>query len=271
MASGEITLKTEQEIELIRESSLLVSQTLAEVGRWVEPGVSTLKLDQVAEAFIRAHGGIPAFKHYKPGFAKTPFPFSLCISINEEVVHGLASPTRILKEGDIVSVDCGVQKNGYFGDSAYTFAVGQVAPRTRKLMEVTKTALQKGIEKMVAGNKIGEVAYAVQQHVEAHGFSVVREMVGHGVGKALHEAPDVPNHGRRSSGVTLQEGMVLAIEPMINQGRRFIRLAKDGWTVFATDHLPSAHYEHTVVVRKGQAEVLTTFELIEKVTETQLG
>jgi methionyl aminopeptidase len=259
-----ITYKTPEEIERIRESSLLVSKTLGLVGDLIQPGVSTLVLDQKAEEFIRDHNGIPAFKNYKPSFSETPFPASLCISINDEVVHGMPSKDRLLKEGDIVSVDCGVLLNEFFGDSAYTFAVGEINAKRRKLLEVTKESLMKGIERAIDGNPLGEVSFAIQRHAETYGFSVVREMVGHGLGRNLHEPPEVPNFGRRKSGVKLHKGMVLAIEPMINMGRRHIKVASDGWTVYATDHQPSAHFEHTIVVREGKAEVLTTFEFIEK-------
>lgn len=258
------SIKTEEEIELIRESSLLVGKTLAEVGRHVRPGISTLELDKVAETFIRDHGAVPAFKDYAPSFSQTPFPGTLCTSINEVVVHGMPSRKATLKDGDIISVDCGVLMNGYYGDSAYTFSVGEIDPRVSRLMRATKQALYKGIEKAKEGNRVGDISNAIQRHVEQMGYSVVKEMVGHGVGKELHEAPEVPNYGRRRSGMKLKAGMVLAIEPMINLGRRFIQVATDGWTVFTTDYKPSAHYEHCIVVRKGQAEILSTFDFIEQ-------
>ena len=263
MSSNVITLKTEKEIELIKESSLLVGKTLGEVNKHIRPGVNTLELDKIAEEFIRDHGAIPAFKDYNPSFGSSPFPYSLCISVNEEVVHGMPSSKRNLKEGDIVSIDCGVYMNGYYGDSAYTFAVGEISSKKRRLMDVTKQSLYKGIEKAIDGNHLGDVSNAIQRHVEAFGYSIVREMVGHGLGSNLHEPPEVPNYGRRRSGLKLQEGMVLAIEPMVNLGRRFIKIAEDEWTVFATDRLPSAHYEHAIVIRKGKAEILSTFEYIE--------
>ena len=263
MSSNIITLKTEEEIELIRESSLLVGKTLGEVNKHIKPGVNTLELDRIAEEFIRDHGAIPAFKDYNPSFGSSPFPYSLCISINEEVVHGMPSKNRNLKEGEIVSIDCGVYMNNYYGDSAYTFAVGEISSKKRRLMDVTKQSLFKGIEKAIDGNRIGDVSNAIQRHAEAFGYSIVREMVGHGLGSNLHEPPEVPNYGRRRSGLKLQEGMVLAIEPMVNMGRRFIKIADDEWTVFATDRLPSAHYEHAIVIRKGKAEILSTFDYIE--------
>jgi len=262
-----ISLKTEAEIGYIRESSLLVSKTLAEISREIQPGISTLKLDQMAEACIRDHGGIPAFKNYGGSDGSNAFPYTLCISVNEEVVHGMPGEKKILKEGDIVSVDCGVLMNNYYGDSAYTFAVGEIKPELKKLLEVTRESLYEGISKAKAGNRIGDVGAAVQTHVEKHGFSVVQEMVGHGLGTQLHEPPEVPNYGKRGQGVLLKEGMVIAIEPMINLGKRHIRLAKDGWTIYAADRLPSAHFEHTIVVRKEKAEILSSFDLIENKTQ----
>lgn len=261
--SDQVTYKSIEEIELIRESSLLVGKTLGELKKHIVPGANTLKLDQIAEEFIRDHGGIPAFKGYDASFADYPFPYTLCISVNEEVVHGMPAANRLLREGDLVSIDCGVQMNGYFGDSAYTFAVGEVSSKKRRLMEVTRQSLYMGIEKAVEGNRVGDIANAIQRYAETYGYSVVREMVGHGVGKSLHEPPEVPNYGKRKTGALLKDGMVIAIEPMINMGKRFIKVAKDGWTVFATDRLPSAHYEHCVVIRKDKAEILSTFEFIE--------
>lgn len=256
-----IYLKTEDEIALLKESSLLVGKTLAELARLIKPGVTTLQLDKVAEEFIRDHGAEPAFKGYHG------FPGSICASPNEVVVHGIPNDTP-LQEGDIISIDCGVKMNGFYGDSAYTFAVGEISPEVQKLMQVTKECLDKAIAVAIAGNRIGDIGYAVQQHAEANGYSVVREMVGHGLGKSLHEEPEVPNYGKRGSGVKLSEGMVLAIEPMINMGKKNIMQLKDGWTIVASDKQPSAHYEHDVVIRKGKAEVLSTFEYIEKVLNT---
>ncbi|MEZ4772197.1 MAG: type I methionyl aminopeptidase [Bacteroidia bacterium] len=261
--SDQVTYKSVEEIELIRESSLLVGKTLGELKKHIIPGANTFKLDQIAEEFIRDHGGIPAFKDYSPSFGDSPFPYTLCVSVNEEVVHGMPGVNRLLKEGDLVSIDCGVLMNGYYGDSAYTFAVGEVSSKKRRLMEVTKQSLYMGIEKAIEGNRVGDISNAIQRHAETYGYSVVREMVGHGVGKNLHEPPEVPNYGKRKTGALLKDGMVIAIEPMINMGKRFIKIAKDGWTVFATDKLPSAHYEHCVVIRKNKAEILSTFEFIE--------
>lgn len=263
MAEGKITYKTPEEIELIRASSLLVGKTLGEVKRHIKPGIDTLHLDKIAEEFIRDHNAIPAFKDYNPSFGEFPFPGSLCISINQEVVHGMPSPTRLLKDGDIVSIDCGVLMNGYYGDSAYTFAVGEVSPKKRRLMQVTKESLYKGIAKAVEGNRIGDISNAIQRHAETYGYSIVREMVGHGLGARLHEPPEVPNFGRKRSGAKLREGMVIAIEPMINMGKRHIAVSDDGWTVYAKDLQPSAHYEHSIVIGKTKADILSTFEFIE--------
>ncbi|MEE4256604.1 MAG: type I methionyl aminopeptidase [Bacteroidales bacterium] len=253
-----IHIKTEEEIELLRESSLLVGKTLAEVAKRLAPGVETIVLDKLAEEFIRDHGAEPGFKGYNG------FPFTLCISINEQVVHGFPGH-RPLLEGDIVSIDCGVLKNGFYGDSAYTFAVGEIDDDVRLLMERTKESLYKAIEVAVEGKRVGDIGHAVQNHVEQFGYSVVRDLVGHGLGRQLHEKPEVPNYGKRGTGPKLQEGMVLAIEPMVNLGSRHVVQMQDGWTIRTADSKPSAHYEHDVVVRKEQAEVLSTFEYIEKV------
>ena len=263
MAKGNIIYRTEEEIEKIRVSSLLVGKTLGELKKHIVPGASTMKLDDIAETFIRDHGAIPAFKNHYPSFARSPFPGSLCISVNEEVVHGMPADNKFLEDGDIVSIDCGVCLNGYYGDSAYTFAVGEIAPKVKKLMEVTKEALLLGISHAVEGKRLGEISHAIQKHVENYGFSIVREMVGHGLGTNLHEPPEVPNFGRRRSGVRLKEGMVLAVEPMVNMGKRFIDTAGDGWTIFATDRNPSAHYEHSIAVGKTEVDILSTFEYIE--------
>jgi len=255
-------IRTEEEIELIRKSSLLVGKTLAEVARNIRPGVKTIELDKLAEAFIRDHGAKPGFKGYNG------FPYTLCISVNDHVVHGFPSE-RELVDGDIVSVDCGTYMNGYYGDSAYTFMVGEVAEETRLLLERTKESLYKGIDKAIAGNRTGDIGNAIQTYVEGFGYSVVRDLVGHGLGENLHEKPEVPNFGRKGTGVKLQEGMVLAIEPMINLGSRSVVQESDGWTFRTADRKPSAHYEHDVVVRKGKAEILSTFEDIEQVLNTK--
>jgi methionyl aminopeptidase len=253
-----IYIKTEKEIELIRESSLLVGKALAEVAKLIAPGKKTIELDRIADEYIRDHKAKPGFKGYNG------FPYTLCISINEHVVHGFPSE-RELKDGDIVSVDCGVIKNGFYGDSAYTFAVGEVKEEILQLMERTKESLYKGIEMAFAGNRVGDIGFAVQSYVERFGYSVVRDLVGHGLGKGLHEKPEVPNYGKRGSGPVLKEGMVLAIEPMINLGTKKVIQESDGWTIRTADMMPSAHFEHDIVVRKGKAEILSTFKYIEEV------
>jgi methionyl aminopeptidase len=255
---GMIHYKTEEEIELLRESSLLVGKTLAEVAKHIKPGVKTIVLDKIAEEFIRDNGAVPGFKGYK-GFPKT-----LCMSINEQVVHGIPGE-RILQNGDIVSIDCGVKKNGFYGDSAYTFAIGDVKEEILLLMKRTKESLYKGIEVAVAGKRVGDIGFEIQNYVEGFGYSVVRDLVGHGLGKNLHEKPEIPNYGKRGSGSKLKEGMVLAIEPMINLGTKNVVQENDGWTIRTADRLPSAHYEHDIAVKKGKADILSTFEFIEQV------
>jgi methionyl aminopeptidase len=262
MAVGKVVIRTEEEIDLIRESSLLVGKTLGEVSKLVAPGANTLKLDTIAEEFIRDNGGIPAFKDYPSNSSAGPFPFSLCVSVNSEVVHGMPSKTKFLEEGDIVAIDCGVLKNGYFGDSAYTFRVGEVSPKKSRLLRVTLESLYLGLEKAVDGGWLGDISQAIQSHVETHGYSIVREMVGHGIGTELHEPPEVPNYGRRKTGMKLQTGMVMAIEPMVNLGKRRIHTEDDGWTVVTSDGMPSAHFEHTIVVRKGKCEILSSHDFI---------
>ncbi len=252
-----IYYKTEEEIDLIRNSSLLVAKTHAEIAGLIKPGITTLALDKIAEEFIRDNGGVPAFKGYGG------FPNTLCMSPNDQVVHGIPND-RVLEDGEILSVDCGVVMNGYFGDSAFTYEVGEVDAETKQLLKVTKESLYKGIEMAVSGNRIGDIGYAVQKHAESFGYGVVRELVGHGVGKNLHESPEVPNYGRRGRGAKLQEGLVIAIEPMINMGTRKIMQHNDGWTITTIDNKPSAHFEHTIVVRKEKAEILSSFEEIEK-------
>ena len=238
-----IKLKTEEEIEILRENAILVSKTLGEVGKAIVPGVTTKKLDQIAETFIRDHGAVPGFLGYGG------FPYTLCISVNDTVVHGFPSD-YCLKEGDIVSVDCGTVYKGFNGDSAYTFAVGEIDPETAKLLEVTKKSLYLGAQKAVAGNRIGDIGFAVQRYCEENGFSVVRELVGHGIGKRLHEAPEVPNYGRDGQGKKLAEGMVICIEPMVNAGVKDIYLEDNGWDVRTADGKNSAHFEFMVAVKK---------------------
>jgi methionyl aminopeptidase len=251
-----IHIRSKEEIEIIRKSALMVSATLTEVAKFLRPGITTASIDKLAETFIRDNGGVPSFKGYHG------FP-ALCISPNETVVHGFPSD-YVLKDGDIVSVDCGVYMNGYHGDSAYTFAIGNVSPEVLQLLKVTKESLYKGIAQAADNNRVGDISYAVEHHTsKLHGYGVVREMVGHGVGKELHEEPQVPNNGRRGEGKRLKEGMVLAIEPMINLGRREIETLSDGWTVVTRDRKASAHFEHTTAVRKGKGEALSSFVTIE--------
>lgn len=254
-----IYLKTEEEIDLIKESAQVLGKAHAEVAQWVKPGVATKRLDSIAEDYIRDFGGTPSFK----GFNN--FPASLCISVNEVVVHGFPSG-YVLKEGDIVSIDCGVKLNGFHSDSAYTYPVGEVAGDVMKLLIATKKSLYKGIEQAVDGLRMGDIGHAIQSFVEDRGYTVVRELVGHGLGRSLHESPEVPNYGKRGKGIRLKEGMVLAIEPMINLGVKSVVQERDGWTIRTSDRKYSAHFEHTVVVRKGKPEILTTFDYIEKVT-----
>ncbi len=249
--------QTRDGIEIMRECNLLVSRTLAEIARIVEPGVTTLELDRVAEEFILDHGAIPAFKGY------SGFPRTLCTSVNSEVVHGIPS-SYVLKEGDIVSVDCGVRMKGYYGDTAYSFAVGEISSDVAGLLRVTYESLFKGIDRAIAGNRVGDIGHAVQEHAEKAGFSVVREMVGHGLGENLHEKPEVPNYGKRGRGALLKRGMVLCIEPMINLGSKGILQDADGWTIRTRDNQPSAHYELAVVVEKEKADFLSTFQYIEQ-------
>ena len=248
--------KTEEEIGLLRENAIIVSKTLAEVGKWVAPGVTTAKLNEVAETFIRDNGAIPSFLGFEG------FPAATCMSVNDVVVHGFPSD-YVLKEGDIVSADIGTLYKGYNGDSAYTFPVGEGNAETRKLLDVTKASLYKGIEAAVAGARTGDIGHAVQSYVESFGFSVVRELEGHGLGKEMHEAPGVPNFGKRGHGARLAEGVVICIEPMVNAGGRGVYLARNGWAVHTADHRKSAHFELTVVVRHGKAEQLSTFDYIE--------
>jgi methionyl aminopeptidase len=252
-----IHYKSKAEIELIRESSLLVSKTLAEVAKIIKPGISTFELDQFAEKYILDNGATASFKGYQD------FPFACCISVNDAVVHGF--PTKdALKDGDIVSVDAGAFKNGFHGDSAYTFAVGEISDELKQLLRVTKESLYKGIEKAIHGNRVGDIAYAVQQYTEKeHGYGVVRELVGHGLGRKLHEDPQVPNYGKRGTGAKLKEGMVIAIEPMINLGTKNVYHDKDGWTIKTEDGKPAAHYEHTICIQRGKADILSSFAEIE--------
>ena len=253
-----LNLKTNEEVELLRKSNILVSKTLAEVASLIKPGITTLSLDKAAEIFILDNGGLPAFKGYN-GFPKT-----LCTSVNDEVVHGIPSD-YILKEGDIVSIDCGVVLNGYYGDSAYTFAVGEIDAEVRRLLEFTRASLEDGVKEAIAGNRVGDISFAVQTRAESAGYSVVRELVGHGLGKKLHEAPEVPNYGKKGTGPKMEKGLVICIEPMINMGIKDTIQMRDGWTIKTADGKPSAHFEYAVAVDKGRADILTTFKFIEEV------
>ncbi|MCW3786171.1 type I methionyl aminopeptidase [Plebeiibacterium sediminum] len=257
-----IYLKTDEEIELLRASNMLVGKTLGEIAKAIKPGVTTLQLDKLAEEFIRDNGGIPGFLGYQG------FPNTLCTSVNDQVVHGIPNSTP-LEDGDVVSVDCGVLMNEFYGDSAYTFEVGNVNPEIKALLKATKESLYKGIEKAIAGNRIGDIGNAVQQYCEERGYTVVREMVGHGVGRNMHESPEVPNYGRRGNGTLLKPGMVIAIEPMINLGKRNIVQENDGWTIRTMDKKVSAHFEHTIAVQKNAADILSSFKFVEEVLTLQ--
>lgn len=260
MAKGTIVFKNPEEIELIRVSSLLVGKTLAEIASHIQPGVTTIKLDSIAEEFIRSHGASPSFKGY------SGFKGSLCISINEEVVHGVPG-SRQIQENSILSIDCGVFLNGFHGDSAFTFAVTVTDDAKLKLLRVTRECLMMGIQKSRAGNRVGDISATIQEHAEINGYGVVRELVGHGVGRELHEKPEVPNYGKRGSGPLLKPGMTIAIEPMINMGTRNVKQLNDGWTVVTKDLKPSAHFEHTISITNSEADVLSTFEFIDKAVQ----
>ncbi|HWY38314.1 MAG TPA: type I methionyl aminopeptidase [Bacteroidia bacterium] len=252
-----IYLKTAEEIELMRHSALLVSKTLGLMAAEIKEGLTLKHLDKVAEEFIRDSGGVPVFKGYNG------FPATLCISMNEQVVHGIPND-RVIKSGDIISVDCGVKKNGFVGDHAYTFCCGDVKPEVLQLVKTTKESLYLGIAQVKAGNRIGDVSYAIQQHAEKSGYGVVRELVGHGLGKDLHEKPEVPNYGKRGSGAKIQNGLTIAIEPMINLGKKEVTQLNDGWTIVTSDKKPSAHFEHDVAVVDGKADILSSFEYAEE-------
>jgi methionyl aminopeptidase len=262
-----IHYKTKEEVELMRQSCLLVSKTLALVASVIRPGISTFEINNIAEKFIQDNGASPSFK----GYGNPPFPFACCISVNDAVVHGFPVKDE-LKDGDLVSVDTGAFKNGFHGDSAYTFGIGEVSDDVKRLMRDTKASLYKGIEKAVHGNRVGDISFAVQQYTERErGYGVVRELVGHGVGRKLHEDPQVPNYGKRGTGPKLRESMVIAIEPMINLGKKDVFHDKDGWTVRTTDGKPAAHYEHTVCVQRGRADILSSFIEIEAAEKANIN
>ncbi|MEX0811571.1 MAG: type I methionyl aminopeptidase [Chitinophagales bacterium] len=252
-----IQYKSKEEIELIRESAQLVSKTLGIIAKEVKPGAIPLSIDKLAEEFIRDHGGVPGF------LGLYDFPNSLCMSLNEQVVHGIPSEKPLI-EGDIISIDCGVKMNGYYGDHAYTFKVGEVSDEVNKLLEVTERSLYLGIEQMREGNRVGDISYAIQSYTESFGYGVVRELVGHGLGQKMHEDPEVPNYGKRGKGKKLQEGLVLAIEPMINMGTHRVVQLSDGWTIVTADRKPSAHFEHNVAIVNGKPEILSTFDYVEE-------
>lgn len=254
-----VVYKNDQEVELLRKSGHLVCKTLAEVAKYITPGVSTLFLDKIAEEFIRDNGGIPGFKGYNK------YPATLCTSVNSSVVHGIPSEKEVLKSGDIISVDCGVILNSFYGDSAFTFEVGEVENDVKKLLQVTRECLILGLQKAKQGNRIGDIASVIQKHAEMESYSVVRELVGHGIGRNLHEAPEVPNYGKNGTGMLIRKGLVFCIEPMINMGKKNVVMEKDGWTIRTADRKPSAHFELTVAVNDGEPDILGTFDYIDEV------
>lgn len=260
-----VFLKTKDEIELLRKANLLVGATLAELAKVIKPGVTTRQLDKIADEFIRDHGAIPTFKGF-PNPYGGPFPASICTSVNNIVVHGIPDD-KPLQDGDIVSIDCGTLLEGFNGDSCYTFAVGEVKEEVKELLRVTKESLYKGIEAATAGHRIGDIGYAVQQHCEQHGYGVVRELVGHGVGRAMHEDPQVPNFGRRGNGPQIKNGLCIAIEPMITLGSPKVALLEDRWSVTTQDGKPAAHYEHSIAICDGKPVILSSFEEIEKLVD----
>lgn len=259
-----IFLKTEDEIDLMRKANRLVGATLAELSKHIRPGVTTLQLDTIAEEFIRDHGAIPTFKGF-PNPYGGPFPASICTSVNDVVVHGIPSEKVVLRDGDIISIDCGTLLNGFNGDSCYTFPVGEITPEVAQLLKTTKESLYLGIEQAVVGNHVGDISHAVQSHCQQHGYGVVREVTGHGIGRKMHEDPPVPNYGNKGDGPLLKDGMCIAIEPMITMGDRQVWLLPDKWSIITRDRKPAAHFEHTVALHNGKVEILSTFEEIERV------
>jgi methionyl aminopeptidase len=257
-----IFLKTEDEIDLMRKANRLVGATLAELSKHIRPGVTTLQLDRIAEEFIRDHGAIPTFKGF-PNPYGGPFPASICTSVNDVVVHGIPSEKVVLRDGDIISIDCGTLLNGFNGDSCYTFPVGDVSQEIALLLKTTKESLYLGIKQAVAGNHVGDISYAIQTHCESKGYGVVREVTGHGIGRKMHEDPPVPNYGTKGDGPSLKDGMCIAIEPMITLGDRRVWLLPDKWSIITRDRKPAAHFEHTVAIHNGKVEILSTFDEIE--------
>ena len=258
-----IFLKTEDEIELMRQANQLVGKTLGELAKHIKPGVTTLQLDKIADEFIRDHGAIPTFKNFPNPFGG-PFPASICTSVNDVVVHGVPDSKTVLKDGDIISIDCGTLLDGFNGDSCYTFCVGDVSPEVRQLLKITKESLYLGIEQATAGKRVGDIGDIVQTYCESHGYGVVRELTGHGIGKEMHEDPQIPNYGRRGNGALLKSGMCIAIEPMITIGNRQIWMMPDKWTIRTRDGKPAAHFEHTIAIRRGKAEILSSFDEVEQ-------
>ena len=259
-----IFLKTEDEIELMRKANQLVGKTLGELAKHIKPGITTLQLDNIADEFIRDHGAVPTFKGFPNPFGG-PFPASICTSVNDVVVHGIPNSETVLKDGDIISVDCGTLLDGFNGDSCYTFCVGEVVSEIKELLKTTKESLYKGIEKAVAGNHLGDISSAVQDYCEAKGYGIVRELTGHGIGREMHEDPQVPNYGRRGNGILLKDGMCIAIEPMVTLGNRAIGLMPDRWSIRTRDGKVAAHFEHTITIRKDKAEILSSFEEVESI------
>lgn len=259
---AQLIIKSNEEIEIMKAGAQILGKAHAEICKIIKPGISTMELERIAFQYIVDNNAKPSFKGYQG------FPYTLCISLNDQVVHGMPNAS-LLKEGDIVSVDCGVFYQGFHTDSAYTYEVGNVKEDVKQLLKTTKESLYKGIEKAIVGNRIGDIAFEIQNYCESKGYSVVRELVGHGVGKNLHEKPEVPNYGQRGKGLKLIENMVLAIEPMINLGKRNIVQENDGWTIRTSDRLPSAHFEHTVAIKNNKAEVITTFDYIEEVLKNK--
>ena len=261
-----IFLKTEDEIELVYQANQLVGKTLGELAKHIKPGVSTLQLDRIAEEFIRDHGAVPTFKGFPNPFGN-PFPGSICTSVNDVVVHGIPDEKTILRDGDIISIDCGTLLQGFNGDSCYTFCVGEVSDEVKQLIKVTKQSLYDAISTAVAGKHLGDIGNAVQDYCESFGYGVVRELTGHGIGREMHEDPQVPNFGKRGNGILLKEGMCIAIEPMITMGSRKIGLLPDRWGIVTLDHKPAAHFEHTIAIRRGKSQILSSFQEIESLEE----